>query len=162
MTGKGLMNVTDRLSSWLEVVSGVALIAIMILTGCDIVGRAFGRPIPGTYEIVSFAGGIVIGLALPVTTRIRGHVMVDLIIGRVSARTRDFLHASTRLMVIALFLLLSYAIIRMGINLHASGEVTPVLSLPFYFVAHAFAGACLVNCLILIADIMRGGGEIHE
>jgi len=162
MTRKGLMNVADRLSSWLEVVSGIALMAIMILTGCDIVGRTFGRPIPGTYEIVSFAGGIVIGLALPVTTRIRGHVMVDLIVSRVSRRTRDFLHTLTRLMVIILFLLLSYAIIKMGINIRASGEVTPVLSLPFYFVAYAFAGACLINCLILVTDIMRGGGEFHE
>lgn len=162
MKKKGLMNVSNRLSTFLEVVAGIALITLMILTGCDIVGRAFGRPIPGTYEIVSFAGGIVIGLAMPVTSRVRGHVMMDIVTSHLSARALTVLHTVTRLMVIALFLLLSYAIVKMGMNLRASGEVTPVLSLPFYFIAYAFAGACLVNCLILISDIMKGGGALHE
>jgi TRAP-type C4-dicarboxylate transport system permease small subunit len=162
MTNKSLMDISERFSTWLEIVSGVALIAIMVLTGCDIVGRAFGHPIAGTYEIVSFAGGIVIGLAMPVTSLARGHVMVDLVTAHVSKPVGNILHVITRVMVIILFLLLSYAITKMGINLHTSGEVTPVLSLPFYFVAYAFAGACLVECFILVGDLTKGGGDIHE
>jgi TRAP-type C4-dicarboxylate transport system permease small subunit len=162
MTKKGLMDVSDRLSTWFEIVAGVALMGIMVLTGCDIVGRVFGHPIPGTFEIVSFAGGIVIGLAMPVTSRVRGHVIVDLIIAHVSKGASNVLHIITRLMVIVLFLLLIYAMTKMGMNLHDSGEVTPVLSLPFYLIAYAFAGACFVECLILIGDIVKGGGDPNE
>lgn len=162
MIRKVLTEITNRISTWLEVVAGVAIVLVMVLTGCDIIGRAFGRPIPGTYEIVSFAGGLVIGLALPVTSRVRGHVMVDLITARVSSRTAGVLHAITRLMGIALFLLLGYAIARMGVQLKEAGEVTPVLSLPFHLVAYLIAGACFVESLILVGEIAKGGGETHE
>lgn len=159
MIKKILREASSRISTWLEVIAGIAIVAVMILTGCDIVGRAFGRPIPGTYEIVSFAGGLVIGLALPVTSRVRGHVMVDLITARISSRAAGVLHGITRLMGIALFLLLSYAIVRMGMQLKEAGEVTPVLSLPFHLVAYLLAGACFVESLILAGDLVRGGGE---
>ncbi len=162
MMRKVLTDMSNRISTWLEVIAGVAIVLVMILTGCDIVGRAFGRPIPGTYEIVSFAGGLVIGLALPVTSRVRGHVMVDLITARISSRAAGVLHGITRVMGIALFLLLSYAIARMGMQLKEAGEVTPVLSLPFHLVAYLIAGACFVECLILVGDIARGGGASHE
>ncbi len=159
---KFFMGISGRLSKWLEVIAGVALVAVMVLTGCDIVGRAFGRPIPGAYEIVSFAGGLVIGLAMPVTSLTGGHVMVDLIIARVSSRTSTVLHIITRLMGILMFLLLGYAIIKMGIQLKEAGEVTPVLSLPFHLVAYLIAGACIVESLILAGDIVRGGGDARE
>ena len=55
---------------------------VMLLTGSDIVGRALRMPIPGTYELVSFAGGLVIGLAVPVTSRGKGHVIVDILLER--------------------------------------------------------------------------------
>ena len=48
----------------MEAVAGIALIAVMLLIGCDIVGRIFGYPVPGAYELVSLAGGLIIGLAV--------------------------------------------------------------------------------------------------
>jgi TRAP-type C4-dicarboxylate transport system permease small subunit len=162
MSKKGLMGVSERLSTVFEIIAGVALVGVMVLTGCDIVGRAFGHPIRGTYEIVSFAGGIIIGLATPITSLMRGHVLVDLLTTHVSERTKNALHVITRFMVIILFLLLSYALANMGESLRVAGETTSVLSLPFYPVAYGVSGACLVECLILACDILRGGGELHE
>jgi TRAP-type C4-dicarboxylate transport system permease small subunit len=162
MMKRALTDVSNLFSTGMEIIAGVALVAVMLLTGCDIVGRAFGHPIPGTYEIVSFAGGLVIGMAMPVTSRARAHVIVDLVTAHVSERAGSVLHVITRVMGIALFLLMGYAIIKMAGQLRASGEVTPVLSLPFYLVAYAIAGACFIESLILTGDITRGGGGAHE
>lgn len=140
-----------------ESVAGVVLVAMMMLTGADIVGRLFGRPIPGTYEIVSFAGGLVVGLAMPITSWARGHVVVDLVLAHVPRPLARMLHWTTRAMSIVLFALLGYALVRMGIDLRDSGETTPVLGLAFYPVAWVLAGAFFVSCLSLVHDALHPG-----
>ena len=162
MIKRVLMGISGRISTWMEVLAGVVLVLVMVVTGCDIVGRIFGSPVPGTYEMVSFAGGLVIGLALPVTSRERAHVIVDIVTSKVSSRAGAILHMTTRLMVIALFLLLGYAFIRMGIDFRTHGQVTPVLGFPYYPVAYIISGACFIESLVLIVDLIKGGDVRHE
>ena len=137
----------------MEIVAGIALIGVMLLIGTDIVGRIFGCPVPGTYEIVSLAGGLIIGLALPATSRAKGHVSTDLLTGKLSEKARTFLAVMTRLVGIVVFLLAGYGMVMMGVRLKVSGEVTAVLALPFYYVAYAIGGAFLIQTLILFTEI---------
>jgi len=60
MITKILEGLANKSSSGLEVIAGIALISVMLLTGCDIVGRAFRMPILGAFELVSFAGGLAL------------------------------------------------------------------------------------------------------
>ena len=152
---KLLNSLSIHLSSWMEVVAGIALMGVMLLIGSDIVGRIFGHPVPGTYEIVSIAGGLIVGLALPATSRAKGHVSADLLTGKLPERSRVYLAVTTRLMGILIFLLAGYGMIMMGIRLRVAGEVTAVLSLPFYYAAYAIGGAFLVQSLILFAEIFE-------
>jgi len=153
MMRKLLGDFSDRCSSWMEIVAGIALIGVMLLIGTDIVGRIFGCPVPGTYEIVSLAGGLIIGLALPATSRAKGHVSTDLLTGKLSEKARVFLAVMTRLVGIVVFLLAGYGMVMMGVRLKISGEVTAVLALPFYYVAYAIGGAFLIQTLILFTEI---------
>jgi TRAP-type C4-dicarboxylate transport system permease small subunit len=75
----------------MEAVAGIALIAVMLLIGCDIAGRIFGYPVPGAYELVSLAGGLIIGLAVPGTSRAKAHLSVDLLLSRLPGRSRNIL-----------------------------------------------------------------------
>ena len=153
---------SDRVSSVLELIAAAAIVLVMLLTGADVVGRALGHPIPGTYEIVSFAGALVIGLAIPITSKMRGHVLVDLVTSHASKGMVTILHVITRLMVIAIFLVIGYGIVKMGFRLRNSGEYTAVLSIPFYPVAWATACACFIECVVLVGDILKGGGDTDE
>lgn len=153
---KKLLSVlSDRLSTWMEVIAGITLIAVMLLIGLDIVGRVFGRPVPGTYEVVSFAGGLILGLALPATSRAKGHVSTDLLLEKISGKPKIFLAVITRLIGIVIFLLSGYGMIMMGVRLRYSGEVTAVLALPFYYVAYAIGGAFLIQTLVLFSEIFE-------
>jgi len=143
-----------RLSSWMEAVAGIALIAVMLLIGCDIVGRIFGYPVPGAYELVSLAGGLIIGLAVPGTSRAKAHLSVDLLLSRLPGRAKNILNTATRLMGIAIFLFVSVSMIWMGLRLRSSGEVTAVLALPFYPVVFLMGGAFLVQALVLFSEII--------
>jgi len=62
MITKILEWLANKSSSGLEVIAGIALISVMLLTGSDIRGRVmiFRMPILGTFELVSFAGGLAL------------------------------------------------------------------------------------------------------
>jgi TRAP-type C4-dicarboxylate transport system permease small subunit len=146
----------------MEGAAGIALLGVMLLIGCDIVGRAFGSPVPGAYEIVSLAGGLIIGLALPATSRAKGHVATDVLLVKLPARTRPILAVTTRLIGIFVFLLAGWGMVRMGVRLKVSGEVTAVLAMPFYYVAYAIGGAFWMQTLILFSEIFETGIQKPE
>ena len=153
---KKLLNkISGRLSAWMEIVAGIGLIGVMVLIGTDIIGRIFGYPVPGTYEIVSLTGGLIIGFALPATSLAKGHVSADILIGKLSEKPRLFLNVKTRLIGMMVFLLAGYGMVMMGVRLKVSGEVTAVLALPFYYVTYAVGGAFLIQSLILASDIFE-------
>jgi TRAP-type transport system small permease protein len=156
MRKSGIVHISSLFSSTLETISGIALMVAMVLTGCDIIGRAFGHPVPGALEIVCFCGAVLITFAMPTTSFARKHVVIDLF------KTGFVLHVVTRLLGIAILALIGYSLARMAVKLQISGETTPVLSLPAYPVVWAMSVAFFVTCLILISDIFKGKGEEHE
>jgi TRAP-type C4-dicarboxylate transport system permease small subunit len=153
---KALLNsVSAGMSRWMEIAAGAVLIAVMLLIGSDIVGRIFGYPIPGTYEIVSLAGGLILGLALPATSRAGEHVSTDLLLVRLKEGPRHFLAIATRLIGAGVFLLAGYGMVMMGLRLRAAGEVTAVLAFPFYYVTYVVGGAFLVQALVMLSQVFK-------
>jgi TRAP-type C4-dicarboxylate transport system permease small subunit len=149
-----LINLSSRLSAWMEMLAGITLMGVTLLIGVDIVGRIFGYPVPGAYEVVSFMGGLVIGLALPATSMAKGHVSTDLLLSRLPVKGQTALIAITRLIGAAVFLIAGSSMIVMGVRLKLAGEVTAVLALPFYHLLYAMGGAFFVQSLVLIAQIV--------
>lgn len=150
------------LTRLLYLIGGISLSFIMFLTVADIILRAFRRPILGTYEIAAFSGAIVIGFSIPFTTWVRGHVYTDFLIARFSERTRNVVNISTRCLGIWLFLMIGWNLIKYGMDLHRSGEVSLTLTMPFYPVAYGLAISSFIQCLVLLCDILRIYGGKYE
>lgn len=143
------------ISRFLHGIAGVSLVFLMLLTICDVVLRAFGHPIPGTYELVGFAGAIAIGFAMPFTSWVRGHVYVDFFLGRLPKKGRVAFHFVTRLLAVGLFGLLGYNLVKYGMDLRACGEVSPTLELPFYPAVFGLAVASFLQGVVLLCDIPK-------
>ena len=143
------------LSRLLHGLAGVSLVFLMLLTVVDVVLRAFRHPIPGTYELVGFAGAMAIGCAMPLTSWMRGHVYVDTIVARLPKAGQACFHIATRLLATALFVLLGWNLVRFGLDLRASGEVSPTLELHFYPVALGLAVAAFLQAIVLLCDIAK-------
>lgn len=143
------------ISQLLHGIAGMSLLFLMLLTIADVVLRAFRHPIPGTYELVGFAGALAIGLSMPFTSWTRAHVHVDSLVSRLPPRGRRAMQVVTRLMGAALFLALGYNLIRFGWDLRASGEVSPTLELPFYPVAFGLSAAAFLQTAVLLCDIVK-------
>lgn len=159
---KGFLNQIFHVSRFLNIVAGITLTFMMLLTVSDVILRFLRRPIVGTYELVAFSGAVVIGFALPFTSWLRGHIFVDFFISRFSRTIRNIFHIFTRVLVICLFLMIGWNLFLYGKDLYKSGEVSLTLQMPFYPVAYGVGVCCFIQSLVLFCDILKIIGGKYE
>ncbi len=160
--GKAFQRFIYLLSRVMEVIAGIALVFMMTLTTCDVILRIFGKPIIGTYEMVSFGGGVVIGFSTPITSWVRGHIFVDFFYQKFTKGWQNLFNVITRLMSVILFIFIGWNLILLATDMLRSGEVSLTLQLPFYPVAYGIGFACFVEVLVLVADWMKIAGGEYE
>jgi TRAP-type C4-dicarboxylate transport system permease small subunit len=158
----GFLNKINGLSRFFNIIAGISLTFLMLLTVTDVILRTLKSPIVGTYELVAFSGAVVIGFAVPLTSWLRGHIFVDFFILRFSQKVRNIFNITTRCLVIVLFFLIGWNLIKYGIDLQKSGEVSLTLQMPFYPVAYGVGVCCFVQCLVLICDVIKILGGEYE
>jgi TRAP-type C4-dicarboxylate transport system permease small subunit len=148
-------NVIISISKTLNVIAGTALSVMMFLTVVDVSLRAFGKPIVGTYEIVGLLLAIVIGFGIPQVSSDRGHVYMEFLLNILSTKNKAILNTFTRILCIFLFILIGYNLFSVGMEFHASGEVSPTIKLPFFPMAYCIGVCCFIECFVFIVDILK-------
>ena len=149
---RNFLRVTTKI---LNIIGGAALTFMMLLTVADVLMRAFGRPLVGTYEIVALSLALVIGFTIPKVSFDRGNVNMEILLERVAKGNKDILNTFTRLICIGLFLLIGYNLIMVANEFRTSGEVSPTIQLPAYPLAYGVAVCCFIECLVFLSDIIR-------
>jgi len=136
---------------------------MMLLTVVDVILRYLGRPITGKFELMSFAGALVVGLALAQTSLDGAHVNVDILTQAMSVGNQKIFLVFNRLIGIGIFVLLAWSLFDKGNDLYKTGEVSLTLQVPYYPVAYGLSFCCLVEALVLFSNLCEGlfGGE-HE
>jgi len=157
-----IYGIAERMNKALQVVSGLALVFVVLLTDSDVILRFFGHPIIGTFEMASLGGAVVIAFAIPMTSWLRGHIYVDFFYQRLPRSAQKALNVITRLIGIGAFGTIAWNLVLLGLDLYTSGEVTPTRHFPFYPVAYGLAVCCFVECLVLVTDICKIFGGTYE
>jgi TRAP-type C4-dicarboxylate transport system permease small subunit len=161
-TMDGILDKVRAVSRFFNLIAGISLTFLMLLTVTDVILRSFRRPIVGTYELVAFAGAVVIGFSVPLTSWMRGHIYVDFLVLKFPKKLRDAFNIGTRCMSCLLFFLIGWNLLKYGVDLQKSGEVSLTLQLPFYPVAYGLGVCCFVQCLVLLCDILKIFGGKYE
>jgi TRAP-type C4-dicarboxylate transport system permease small subunit len=159
---KAFLDTILKLNKVAMAIAGIALTFIVVLTTLDVVLRALGRPILGTYEVVAIFGGIIIGLAAPLTSWRRGHISVDMVTSKLPSKARNFTNIVTRCVAVGLCLVIGRGIIRIGTDFWAGGEVSNTLQMPLYPVAYGIAACFFTLALVLFCDILKIFGGTYE
>jgi len=152
---KRMMQIVEWLSKWANVLAGISLTMLMGITVLDVILRSCGKPIVGVFELVAFAGAVVIGFSVPFTSWVRGHIYVDFFVQRFSRPVRKGIHTTTRCLGMALFFMIGWNLFLMGRDLYRSGEVSATLQMPFYPVVFGIGFCCFIQVLILLEDIVK-------
>jgi TRAP-type C4-dicarboxylate transport system permease small subunit len=150
------------ISRFMNAIAAVGLTFIMLLTTVDVILRLFKSPIVGTYELVAFTGGIIIGFAVPMTSWMRAHVYVDFLVEKLPKSRRNIANIFTRLLGIVFFGIAGANLFKHGYYLYSTHEVTPTLQLPFYPVVFGIGIAFVLQCLVMIGDIVKIAGDKYE
>ena len=152
---EGLLRFIFQICKWTNVIAGITLTLMMLITVVDVTLRPMGKAIVGIFELVAFAGAIVIGFSVPFTSFVRGHIYVDFFVQKLSLPARKGVHTTTRCLGMGLFLMIGWNLILMGTDLLKSGEVSPTLQMPFYPIVYGIGVSCFIQVLVLVGDIVK-------
>jgi TRAP-type C4-dicarboxylate transport system permease small subunit len=151
----GFLRIVFQISKWTNVLGGVLLTLLMLLTVADVFLRSLGKPILGAFELVAFLGALVLGFSMPLTSWVRGHIYVDFLVLKLPPPARKVFHIFTRFLGMGLFFMIGWNLIQMGTDLHRSGEVSLTLQMPFYPVVYGVGICCFIQCLVLSGDVVK-------
>lgn len=130
--------------------AAASLVLMMLLTFFDVVLRFFRHPIPGTYEMVGFAGAILVSFSLAHTSLERGQIAVDFLVSKFSRRIRIIIDRINSLICAVLFSLISWQSVFYALNIKNAGEVSMTLQMPIYPFILGIAAGCGVLSLVLL------------
>jgi TRAP-type C4-dicarboxylate transport system permease small subunit len=150
-----LFRILQRISKILSTIGGAALTFMMCLTVADVLLRAWGRPILGTYELVSLTLAIVIGFTIPKVSLDRGHVYMEIVLEKLSKRDRAIMNTFTRMLGLILFAIIGYNLFLIGSEFRVSGEVSSTLKLPFFPISYFVGICCFIECFVFLFDIAK-------
>lgn len=133
--------------NWL---AALCVTAMMVLTCADVVLRLFRRPIPGTYEMVSLLGAMVVSFSLAHTSLKRGHIAVDFVMQKFSSKVQRVTDSISSFFCTILFGIISWHMVLYAVDLQESGEVSMTLQMPVYPFVYAVAAGCGMLCIVLL------------
>ena len=157
--------VADRLISLAAALAALALVAEVVVTLIDVVGRFFGAPIYGSQDITTMAMVVLVFGAMALCDRRGGHIAVDLaqpFFGPALNRAIDVAAASIGA---AIFLALAYAVwdsLQLSVLLNLS---TNLLQLPkawFQGALVAMSAIAALGMILRAIELAFLGRDVRE
>lgn len=176
--GGELTRLVHAIARYLAIVGGLAMIAVIIMTGISITGRALSRfglgPIPGDFEILQAATGFSVFAFLPWCQLNRGHATVDILTNFLSDGVNRIIDLVTDLLLLIVAAVIAWRLWVGTVEKFSNGESTFILQFPVWWgyaacVAPAL-GAIVIGVYMVVMrarevaagrSLLQGGGAIH-
>ncbi len=152
---KRFLSGIEKLDLTFHAIAGIVLAAMVVITIGDVIMRNIGRPIVGTVELISFAGSVVFGFAIPYASWKRVHVYVDILTNKLGPTGKMVMNSFTRCVAIALFAFMGYNFILYGLDLKTTKEVSAGFRLPYYPIPFGLSLSCFLQTITLFADLVK-------
>jgi TRAP-type C4-dicarboxylate transport system permease small subunit len=142
----------NRALAW---AAGLVLVAMMLFTVLDMVLRALGRPVAGSYEVIGWLSAAAMALALGYAQMHRTHVSIDLLVTRFGGRLRAGVEVTTRLCSLLLFAAVAAYVARYGGVLQDSGSLSETLKAAVHPWVYVVAVGAAGLTMALFVDVLR-------
>jgi len=128
----------DKIFDYSASASGLVLLALAVLTFCDVFGRRFlNSPVTGTIELVEIGMALVAFLAMPRAFFLNANVSADFINNLNLGKFKTFLVIIKFILMMSIMSLMAYATTVTSYKFMNNQRVTLDLELyfyPFYFI----------------------------
>lgn len=152
------MNVIDdflhRISKLGGFLSGIFLIAAMLLLMSNIVGRITHTVIPGSYELFEMLMVVPVSFALFYAAKEKYHVVVELIVSLFPPKLAAVSEMAASLLSLAIWALIAWASTTVAYE-NGIKEATEILELPYLPFRIVWIFFLLLFCLTCILDFYQ-------
>jgi len=137
------------------VVSAVAMVALMALTGANVVMRLAGLPLGAVYELAGYCGALAVAFALAETQRSGGNITVELFTVRLPERARSAMLLGNAVLFALFFAVIAYQVGCRGLTVRSTGEVSETLKMIYHPFIFCVAGGFALLSLSLLSSALR-------
>ena len=143
-----------RLEGWLNLAGGLLILAVMLLSVANILGRKFfNMPVPGFIDWLVQAVPLIAFLGIGYCQRLGGHIRMDLVVGKLRRRVLWMFELLSVMLIAALTILLIYGSWNHAERAISIGDSTIDINLPTWPVK-------LVVPIMLVLLLARLGLQI--
>ena len=146
--------IVHKINCSLVGIGGAFLVAMILLTAANIVMRALGLPIKGTFELMGYFGAGVAAFALGYTQMRKGHIAVDVLVASFSARTQRLLTAVNNLVCSFFLVLMAWQVGSKAAVLFRTEEVSETLRIVYYPFTCGVAVGCGFLAIVFLRDLV--------
>ncbi len=131
---RGFGLVLDSLCKLFAVASGLALIAMAVMSLWSIVGRTFfDSALLGDFELVQFLCALAVAMGLPYAQWVNGNVIVDFFTNNAPAKVNAVLDAIARLIMAFFSGLIAWRLYVGMFELRESGDASMMIEIPTWW-----------------------------
>jgi len=152
---KYLLATVSNLDKFFQIVAGIMLVSMLLITITDVALRLLGKPFFGTIEIICFCGAMLIGFGLPHASWSQNHINVDIVLVKLPPRAQVILRCLTKSAGALFFTFIAYNFVLYGLELLETGEVSGGLRISYAPVMFTLGFSCFLQALTLLCDIPR-------
>ncbi|MGL1833889.1 TRAP transporter small permease [Rhodocyclaceae bacterium SMB388] len=149
---EGFSTFVNKVLLWF---AGLALLALLLLTVTDMVLRAWGVTLAGSYEVIGWLSACAMALALGAVQQHKGHVAVQLLENRFGPRLKAAVDLVTCLLALLLFVAVAWYVAKYGQVLQRTGSLSETLRVVVYPWVYVVAVGCTGLALSLLVDFVR-------
>lgn len=155
----GVERLASRLRKAFMAAGGAFLILLVLLATGNVFLRVAGVPRSGAYELVSYLGALVIAAALGHTQKEKDHIVVEILSAKFPERVKRILDAASAAVCAALFGVVTWRTVVLGLTIRRSGEVSETLKIPYHPFVYAVACGFGLLALTLVLDFFEAIGR---
>jgi TRAP-type C4-dicarboxylate transport system permease small subunit len=161
----------EQLERWCQFLAKVPfafamllIMVLMFLTGVDVIGRSFGKPIPGSYQMSELTQLWIICMAWPFTIDISSHVSVSFFISRRSPITKKIADILTRIIAMGVFAAIAWQGLEMVKRSYEQVELVNILDIPIYSFQLAVPIGAFISFVVLFGQlcILAAGRDVNK
>lgn len=122
---------------WVGVVGYLIMVLVNVI---DVVGsKFFNFPLPGAFEVTSFAQVVAIALTIPIGLYLGFHISIDFILERFPDTPKRLINIFVSVVFVIFFGLILYQTLEYGYSLQVSEEIGSVSKIPLFPFAYVIA-----------------------
>lgn len=144
-----------KLSLYLDYLARVIWFLVMLLVVGNIITRAFGFPIPGTFELVEFMASLAIALSLAYCAAQGGHVATTFLIEKLSEKGQAIADTFIELIILAFLGLAVWRLSNYAATIKITGQVAQTTQISYYPFVYVIAFGFAVYFLVSLGNLIE-------